>query len=702
MLPRLFKAGLNPCDKDKKLTISFLIKSIILYSNLFLTLFKDKLIYYCMMIKWCFLIGLCNAFICNNFVRPYSKTKLFYKPSDTIQEIAKTSGPIIGKEWTYSDLINSIKDNNLEAATVVDKTNSVFAIDKNHGSNILADNIHLIKTIPSTTDLIIDKLATNNINFDIFTPPTNLLNSIPFGFQIIIAYLLISFVISAIRANSMMGMQGFNMNNPLNAILPKKELVDTELVDVSFKDVAGCDEAKNELVEVVDFLKEPDKFVNAGAIIPKGILLEGDPGTGKTLLARAIAGEAGVNFISASGSEFIEMFVGVGASRVRNLFKTAKDNSPCVIFIDEIDAIGRQRGAGFNSGNDEREQTLNQILTNMDGFEKTSGIIVVAATNRADILDSALVRPGRFDRKVNVPLPDISGRKEISKIHFNNKNLSDNVSFDTIAELTGGFSGADIANLANEAAILSVRYNDTLITQKSIMDAYEKITIGLPSASENRDDEVMELVAYHEAGHTAIALLFNEFFDVKKVTINSNKGGAGGYTLFTAKERYQTFPTKKYMLANLLVALGGRAAEVVLYNSKNITDNNNYNESIIFDHFTDLDITTGASADLKQANSIARQYITQFGFSDNIGLFDSSYGNKPFLGRDMAMGGDKTSEESKKVIDAKIQHLVKFAYVNACNILSDNKNVLDDISYKLIKEKTISSNDIGIFNVTYF
>ena len=655
------------------------------------------------MIKWCFFISLCNAFICNNnFVRPYSKTKLFYKPSDTIQEIAKTSGPIIGKEWTYSDLINSIKDNNLEAATVVDKTNSVFAIDKNHGSNIIADNIHLIKTIPSTTDLIIDKLATNNINFDIFTPPTNLLNSIPFGFQIIIAYLLISFVISAIRANSMMGMQGFNMNNPLNAILPKKELVDTELVDVSFKDVAGCDEAKNELVEVVDFLKEPDKFVNAGAIIPKGILLEGDPGTGKTLLARAIAGEAGVNFISASGSEFIEMFVGVGASRVRNLFKTAKDNSPCVIFIDEIDAIGRQRGAGFNSGNDEREQTLNQILTNMDGFEKTSGIIVVAATNRADILDSALVRPGRFDRKVNVPLPDISGRKEISKIHFNNKNLSDNVSFDTIAELTGGFSGADIANLANEAAILSVRYNDTLITQKSIMDAYEKITIGLPSASENRDDEVMELVAYHEAGHTAIALLFSEFFDVKKVTINSNKGGAGGYTLFTAKERYQTFPTKKYMLANLLVALGGRAAEVVLYNSKNVTHNNNYDESIIFEHFTDLDITTGASADLKQANSIARQYITQFGFSDNIGLFDSSYGNKPFLGRDMAMGGDKTSEESKKVIDAKIQHLVKFAYVNACNILSDNKNVLDDISYKLIKEKTISSNDIGIFNVTYF
>ncbi len=653
------------------------------------------------MMKFLTLVSLCNGFVYDrSFRKSFSKTQLFYKPSDTIQQIAKTSNSLMGKEWTYYDLINSIKDNSLEAATVVDQTNSVFAIDKNHGSNVLAENVHIIKTIPETTELIINKLVSNNINFDIFTPRTSFISSIPFGFKIIIAYFLISFVASFIRSNSM-GMQGLNMNNPLNTIIPKKELVNTELVNISFADVAGCDEAKNELVEVVEFLKYPDKFVNAGAIIPKGILLDGEPGTGKTLLARAVAGEAGVNFISASGSEFIEMFVGVGAARVRNLFETAKKNSPCVIFIDEIDAIGRQRGAGFNSGNDEREQTLNQILTNMDGFEKTSGIIVVAATNRADVLDSALLRPGRFDRKVNVPLPDIIGRKEISKIHFNNKNLSDTVSFDTIAELTSGFSGADIANLANEAAILSVRNNDTIITPKSIMDAYEKITIGLPAANENRNNEILELVAYHEAGHTAIALLFSEFFDVKKVTINANKGGSGGYTLFTTKERYRNFPTKKYMLANLLVALGGRAAEVILYNSKNNTVNNKYDASI-FEHFNDLDITTGASADLKQANSIARSYITQFGFSDIIGLYDSSYGNKPFLGREMAMSGDKTSEESKKMIDAKIQLLVKFAYNNACKILSKNKIILNDISHKLIKDRTLSSSDLDAFNVTYF
>ena len=284
-------------------------------------------------------------------------------------------------------------------------------------------------------------------------------------------------------------------------------------MNVTFSDVAGCDEAKYELEEIVDFLKNPQKFTEAGAVIPSGVLLEGPPGTGKTLLARAVAGEAECGFISASGSQFIEMFVGVGASRVRKLFEQAEKLKPCIIFIDEIDAVGRQRGAGLAGGNDEREQTLNQILTNMDGFNKEDGIIVLAATNRADILDNALTRPGRFDRKINVNLPDIEGRKKIMDIHFKKKTVDETVDFDGLAALTTGFSGADIANLANEAAILSVRYNKTSIDKQCVSDAYEKMTIGLPKANDSREEKVLELIAYHEAGHTIMALLFKEFFE---------------------------------------------------------------------------------------------------------------------------------------------------------------------------------------------
>jgi len=636
---------------------------------------------------------------------PRIKTRMSYKPSALIEEVSRASNNKIGSEWTYYDFINNLEKHNVEAATIVDKANAVAVIDGNHGESVMGDNIHFIKTLPETTNLIIDKLAHSNINFDIFTPPVNPLSNVPSIFQIIFAYIFISFIINFLRARSM-GIGGGGMpglgQNPLEAIMPKTKLTDVESVNITFDDVAGCDEAKNELVEVVDFLKNPDKYVDAGANIPKGILLEGEPGTGKTLLARAVAGEAGVNFISASGSEFIEMFVGVGASRVRNLFNKAKENSPCVVFIDEIDAIGRQRGAGFNSGNDEREQTLNQILTNMDGFEKTTGVIVLAATNRADILDSALVRPGRFDRKVNVPLPDIIGREAISRVHFRNKNVSDAVSLKEVATLTSGFSGADIANLANEAAIYSVRNNLTQITYKNIVDAFEKITIGLPASIENRDDDVIELVAYHEAGHTLLALLFKEFFDVKRVTINANKGGAGGYTLFTPKEQYQNFPTKKFLLANLIVALGGRAAEVVLYENYQSTMPSNYDTNTVFDNIDNLDITTGASGDLRQANSIARQYVTQFGFDDMIGLYDGSSGSKPFLGRDMAMGGDKMSDETKKLIDNKVSELVDFAYKKAYEIVNANKNILNHISYELIANITLSGQELEKYNVSMF
>ncbi len=645
--------------------------------------------------------GFSTAFI-NTLPKINTKTKLNYKPSKMIEEVSKMAGNKIGSEWTYYDFVSNIDKHNIEAATIIDKSNAIAVIDGNHGETIMGDNIHFIKTIPETTDLIIDKLTHSNVNFDVFVPPINPLSNIPFGFQLIFGYIVFSFIVNFLRARAM----GLDMSslgsNPMDRLSPKPKLSEVEKVNITFADVAGCDEAKNELVEVVDFLKNPDKYVNAGAKIPKGILLEGEPGTGKTLLARAVAGEAGVNFISASGSEFIEMFVGVGAARVRKLFDTAKEKSPCVIFIDEIDAIGRQRGAGFNSGNDEREQTLNQILTNMDGFEKTTGVIVVAATNRADILDSALVRPGRFDRKVNVPLPDTIGREAISLVHFRNKNVAKNVSLKEVATLTSGFSGADIANLANEAAIYSVRNNLTEITYDNIVDAYEKITIGLPAAVENRDEETIELVAYHEAGHTLLVMLFNDMFDIKRVTVNGNKGGAGGYTLFTPKEKYQSFPTKKFLLANLIIALGGRAAEVILYENYQSTIPSSYADDYVFSDIDNLDITTGASGDLKQANSIARQYVAQFGFDEMVGLYDSSAGSKPFLGRDMAMGGDKMSDETKKIIDKKVAELVEFAYSKAYQIISKNKHTLNAIASNLIENVTISGADLVDYKVSMF
>ena len=479
--------------------------------------------------------------------------------------------------------------------------------------------------------------------------------------------------------------------NPLNILSSTPNLV--EIISVNFTDVAGIDEAKYELQEIVDFLKYPDRYQLAGAKIPTGVLLEGPPGTGKTLLARAIAGEANVSFISASGSEFIEMFVGVGAARVRKLFETAAENKPCIIFIDEIDAIGRQRGTGVNGGNDEREQTLNQILTNMDGFDKQDGIIVVGATNRADILDSALKRPGRFDRIVKVSLPDRIGREEIFKVHFMHKIIDKQFNFTNLALLTSGFSGADIANLANEAAILTARENRTIIQNEDAIKAFEKITIGLPSYQDTRTKETQELVAFHEAGHAMLVLFFNEFFDLKRITINSNKNGAGGYTLFTTNDKFLEFPTKKYLLATLIVSLGGRAAEILL-NENTINTCKNYNDSDIFTNFKDLYITTGASGDLQQVYRLARDYVTQYGLAENL-YYESSSNNQPFLGRELAMSSSKISELTKENIDAEVQTLVDHAMKQSLRILRSNYKLLDDLANILIDKITVSYDDIN-------
>ena len=650
----------------------------------------------------------CNGFVCkNNLIKidrinrinnPILRSNnLFmnYKPTEIIKTVAKTG---LGGEWTYNDFLENIKNNNIDSATITNTNNFVF-IDKNYNTDIMSDNLHLLQGLPQLTDSIIHKLIEKGINFDVLAKPenTDFFSNLPFGVQFVCFYLIGSFILNILARRGI-------MNNMMNGGIPNlnknSKIINSNEIDVRFSDVAGCDESKYELMEVVEFLKNPEKFKDSGAIIPSGILLEGPPGTGKTLLARAVAGEAGVSFISVSGSEFIEMFVGVGASRVRNLFKQAKENSPTVIFIDEIDAIGRQRGAGLNSGNDEREQTLNQILTNMDGFDKTSGIVVLAATNRADILDSALTRPGRFDRKVIVTLPDQQGRKDIFNIHLKNKKYK-NIDLDQFSELTSGFSGADIFNLVNEAAILSIRYNKTHIDNECIYNAFEKVTIGLPLQKDSRNEEIKKLVAYHEAGHTIMAKLFKDIFEVRKVTINANNNGAGGYTLFTQREKYAGFPTKKLLLAQLMVSLGGRVAEIILFNRNNNTVDN-YNNKIVFNDINNLDITTGASNDLKQADSIARTYINLFGFNDTYGTINDNNPSQPFLGRDIAMNTNKISEYSKNKIDKEVNKIVNFAFEKTVKILTYNEKNLDSISLLLLNQTSIDSKLLDNYNIKYF
>ena len=620
------------------------------------------------------------------------------KPSDLIN---KFSGQTIGKPWGYTEFMNNLESKKIDAVTILgNHKENLVAIDSDYSKgvdNINPDNLHFVRLLPDTYSYVIEQLTKNHINTDVFQLPPSIFELIgKFGssaFQVMI-FLVIGSYIYQILAGFQGGQNPMNsINDKINGIQASGSMIDSKDVSTKFEDVAGCDEAKFELTEIVDFLKNPEKYADAGAKIPKGVLLEGSPGTGKTLLARAVAGEAGVPFISASGSEFIEMFVGVGAARVRNLFDKAKAVAPCVIFIDEIDAVGRQRGAGVAGGNDEREQTLNQILTNMDGFETDTGIVVLGATNRIDILDNALTRPGRFDRKINVPLPDLDGRIKISQVHFKNKKIKEDVDLNEVASLTSGFSGADIANLANEAAIYSVRKNQTEISRENVLDAYEKITIGITSNVQETDENIIDLVTYHETGHALTASLFPEFFDVRKVTINANKGGAGGYTLFTPKDRFQKYATKKYMLANLIVALGGRAAEIYLYgkNSKSEFD------QLVFNGFDNLDVTTGASNDLMQAKKIARNYVTQFGFSESGSyLLDDSDPDRPFLGRDMA-SNKGTSERTKFEIDQEVSKLIDFALTKAIDLIKLNENAFLD-TVKLLKEdRVINGNQINEF-----
>ncbi|MCP6758718.1 MAG: ATP-dependent zinc metalloprotease FtsH2 [Fischerella sp. CENA71] len=434
---------------------------------------------------------------------------------------------------------------------------------------------------------------------------------------------------------------------------------------VKFDDVAGIEEAKEELQEVVTFLKQPEKFTAVGARIPKGVLLVGPPGTGKTLLAKAIAGEAGVPFFSISGSEFVEMFVGVGASRVRDLFKKAKDNAPCIIFIDEIDAVGRQRGAGIGGGNDEREQTLNQLLTEMDGFEGNTGIIIIAATNRPDVLDAALLRPGRFDRQVTVDSPDIKGRLEILKVHARNKKLDPSVSLDAIARRTPGFTGADLANLLNEAAILTARRRKEGITLTEIDDAVDRVVAGM-EGTPLVDSKSKRLIAYHEIGHALVGTVLKDHDPVQKVTLIP-RGQAQGLTWFTPSEEMGLI-TRSQIKARITGALGGRAAEDVIFGRD--------------------EITTGAGNDLQQVSNMARQMVTRFGMSDLGPLSLESQTGEVFLGRDW-MTRSEYSEAIASRIDAQVRAIVEECYDNAKRIMRDNRTLMDRLVDLLIEKETI-------------
>ena len=441
-------------------------------------------------------------------------------------------------------------------------------------------------------------------------------------------------------------------------------------VKVSFKDVAGAEEAKQELEEVVEFLKDPGKFTTIGAKIPKGVLLAGPPGTGKTLLAKAVAGEAGVPFFTISGSDFVEMFVGVGASRVRDLFTQAKKNAPCIIFIDEIDAVGRQRGAGLGGGHDEREQTLNQLLVEMDGFGANEGIITIAATNRPDILDPALLRPGRFDRQVIVGRPDLRGREAILKVHARNKPLADDVDLKIIAKKTPGFTGADLSNLLNEAALLAARLNKKVITMAEVEEASEKVSMGPERRSHIVSDKDRKLTAYHESGHAIVAHLLPHADPVHKVTIIP-RGAAGGYTMMLPTEE-QNYKTKSQLLADIRVALGGRIAEALILD----------------------EISTGASGDLQSVTNTARAMVTRWGMSDELGpIVFGEQQEQIFLGKNL--GHERNySEEIAAKIDSEIHRIVEEAYKDVTKLLSDNEKFLHDMANALLEEETIDAKAV--------
>lgn len=556
-------------------------------------------------------------------------------------------------ELSYTGFIQQVQQKKVESVTITN----------DHGIKGKLKNGTEFNSYAPTDETLIKTLQDNGVEITAAPPeqPAWWMSLLGSAIPIIILVVLFFFIMQQTQGGG---------GRVMNFGKSRAKLMGEGNVKVSFKDVAGAEEAKQELEEVVEFLKDPGKFTTIGAKIPKGVLLAGPPGTGKTLLAKAVAGEAGVPFFTISGSDFVEMFVGVGASRVRDLFTQAKKNAPCIIFIDEIDAVGRQRGAGLGGGHDEREQTLNQLLVEMDGFGANEGIITIAATNRPDILDPALLRPGRFDRQVIVGRPDLRGREAILKVHARNKPLADDVDLKIIAKKTPGFTGADLSNLLNEAALLAARLNKKVITMAEVEEASEKVSMGPERRSHIVSDKDRKLTAYHESGHAIVAHLLPHADPVHKVTIIP-RGAAGGYTMMLPTEE-QNYKTKSQLLADIRVALGGRIAEALILD----------------------EISTGASGDLQSVTNTTRAMVTRWGMSDELGpIVFGEQQEQIFLGKNL--GHERNySEEIAAKIDSEIHRIVEEAYKDVTKLLSDNEKFLHDMANALLEEETIDAKAV--------
>lgn len=556
------------------------------------------------------------------------------------------------QEISYTHFLQQVQEKKVEKVTIVDNTIR----------GKLKDGAEFTTVVPNDPTLI-STLRDEGVDIKAEQPPQ------PPWWTTIFSSILPMLLLIGVWFFIMQQTQGGG-NRVMSFGKSRAKLHSEEKIKVSFKDVAGADEAKQELEEVVEFLKHPKKFNDLGARIPKGVLLFGPPGTGKTLLARAVAGEAGVPFFSISGSDFVEMFVGVGASRVRDLFEQAKKNAPCIVFIDEIDAVGRQRGAGLGGGHDEREQTLNQLLVEMDGFGVNEGIIIIAATNRPDILDPALLRPGRFDRQVTVDRPDVKGRQEILKVHTRGKPVAKDVDLDVLARRTPGFTGADLSNLVNEAALLAARRNKKRIEMPELEEASERVVAGPERKSKVISDKERKLTAYHEAGHALVGMLLPNADPVHKVSIIP-RGRAGGYTLMLPKEdRY--YATRSELLDQLKTFLGGRVAEELVLK----------------------EISTGAQNDLERATDLVRKMITQWGMSENLGPI--TFGRRQeqvFLGRDIAQDRNY-SEEVAYTIDQEVRRLIEDAYAKTQEILHTNMAKLELMANALLERETLEAHEL--------
>ena len=595
---------------------------------------------------------------------------------------------------SFKTLVNEIDKKDVDTLYFTPTMDTVISENKEAGNSKEQDGLGfedytVTRISPYVSNYLVETAMKKDVQSIFLQPPQpNLLESAVVGtFQVINNFffpiLLLTTVVSAFRANRMNNMSQFGGGGGMNAPFfnrgGKPEFQNENMKDanITLDSFAGSPEIFQECTEIVSYLKNETVYKNAGAEIPRGVLLEGPPGTGKTLLAKAIASEAEANFISIAASEFVEVYVGLGASKIRSLFQRARENKPCIVFIDEIDAVGRQRGAGVNMANDEREQTLNQLLAEMDGFADNDGILIMGATNRKDVLDSALLRPGRFDRLLNVPLPDTQSRLSILQVHAKNKKLRPDIKLDILADLTSGFSGAQLKNLMNEGAIHAAREGNTVISLENLLEALDKVIIGIVKKKDSRDEASRLRVAIHESGHALLAALCDQYFELKKVSIQSTYSGAGGYTIFNELRNISEsgLYTKDLLIKRLVVALGGKAAETLKYGGEHVS--------------------VGAVQDLKQANDLAKKMIGNFGMGTKLEVFynDDVGSDNPFLGRSLS-SGFSPSENTKGEFDKESLSLVNKAYIIAKELLKSNMDIMDTMVESLLEKEVILGSDV--------